>query len=245
MQLRCAEEMSRRKRKAKKRIRTIMRWLAYGCWLAAVVVILFPLISSWIFEYRADKEYEKYQQEMMQQSWELELKEAQAYNENLSEKGSFYYDAFDDEISIEEEVYRSLLNADEEGMMGYISIPAISVQLPIYHGTDEAVLEKGCGHMEGSSLPIGGASTHAVVCAHTGLGTAELFTNLDQLEIGDKFQISIFGLKLEYEVDDIKVVLPDQMDELTIVEDKDFVTLVTCTPYGINSHRLLVRGKRV
>lgn len=181
----------------------------------------------------------------MQQSWELELKEAQAYNENLSEKGSFYYDAFDDEISIEEEVYRSLLNADEEGMMGYISIPAISVQLPIYHGTDEAVLEKGCGHMEGSSLPIGGASTHAVVCAHTGLGTAELFTNLDQLEIGDKFQISIFGLKLEYEVDDIKVVLPDQMDELTIVEDKDFVTLVTCTPYGINSHRLLVRGKRV
>lgn len=222
-----------------------MRWLAYGCWLAAVVVILFPLISSWIFEYRADKEYEKYQQEMMQQSWELELKEAQAYNENLSEKGSFYYDAFDDEISIEEEVYRSLLNADEEGMMGYISIPAISVQLPIYHGTDEAVLEKGCGHMEGSSLPIGGASTHAVVCAHTGLGTAELFTNLDQLEIGDKFQISIFGLKLEYEVDDIKVVLPDQMDELTIVEDKDFVTLVTCTPYGINSHRLLVRGKRV
>lgn len=222
-----------------------MRWLAYGCWLAAIVVILFPLISSWIFEYHANEEFEKYQQDMMKQSWELELKEARAYNQKLSEKGSFYYDAFDDEITIEEEVYQSLLNADEEGMMGYISIPEISVQLPIYHGTDEEVLEKGCGHMEGSSLPVGGASTHAVICAHTGLGTAELFTNLDQLEMGDQFQISIFGLELEYEVDEIKVVLPDQMDELTIVKDEDLVTLVTCTPYGINSHRLLVRGKRV
>ncbi|MBQ8856900.1 MAG: class C sortase [Lachnospiraceae bacterium] len=237
--------MSRRKRKAKKIVRTIMRWLAYGCWLAAAVVILFPLLSSWIFEKNADKQFEEYQQNVMKQSWEIELKEAEAYNQKLSEKGSFYYDAFDDEVSIEEEVYRSLLNADEEGTMGYISIPEISVQLPIYHGTDENVLEKGCGHMEGSSLPVGGTSTHAVVCAHTGLGTAELFTNLDQLEIGDEFLISIFGLELKYKVDEIKVVLPDQMDDLTIVEGEDLVTLVTCTPYGINSHRLLVRGKRV
>lgn len=223
----------------------MMSRLAYMFWLAAIVVILYPLISSLIFQYQADKQYERYQQEMMKQSWELEIKEAQAYNQNLSEKGSFYYDAFDDEITIEEEIYRSLLRADEEGMMGYISIPKISLQLPIYHGTDEAVLEKGCGHMEGSSLPIGGTSTHAVICAHTGLGTAELFTNLDQLEPGDQFGISIFGLELTYEVDEIKVVLPDEMDELTIVRDEDFVTLVTCTPYGINSHRLLVRGKRV
>ena len=181
----------------------------------------------------------------MKQSWELELKQAEAYNQTLSEKGSFYYDAFDDEITIEEEVYRSLLNTNKEGMMGYISIPKISVQLPIYHGTDEEVLEMGCGHMEGSSLPIGGSSTHAVICAHTGMGTAELFTNLDQLELGDTFKISIFGRELEYEVDDINVVLPDEMDELSIIDGEDYVTLVTCTPYGINSHRLLVRGKRV
>lgn len=245
MQLRCAEEMGRRKSKAKKKKKSMMSRLAYMFWLAAIVVILYPLISSWIFQYQADRQYERYQQEMRKQSWELELREAQAYNQNLSEKGSFYYDVFDDKVTIEETVYRSLLRADEEGMMGYISIPEISVQLPIYHGTDEEVLEKGCGHMEGSSLPIGGASTHAVICAHTGLGTAELFTNLDQLEPGDQFGISIFGLELTYEVDEIKVVLPDEMDELTIVRDKDFVTLVTCTPYGINSHRLLVRGKRV
>lgn len=237
--------MGKRKRKAKKTIRIIMRWLAYLCWLAALAVILFPLISSWIFERNADKKYEEYLQNMRKQSWELELKEAEAYNQKLSEKGSFYYDAFDEEITIEEEVYRSLLNADEEGTMGCISIPEISVQLPIYHGTDETVLEKGCGHMEGSSLPIGGSSTHAIVCAHTGFGTAELFTNLDQLVIGDEFIISIFGRELMYEVDEIKVVLPDQMDQLTIVKGEDLVTLVTCTPYGINSHRLLVRGKRM
>lgn len=222
-----------------------MSRLAYVFWLAAAVVILYPLISSRIFQYRADRQYEEYRQTMMNQSWEIELIEAEAYNQKLSEKGSFYYDAFDDEITIEEEVYRSLLKADEDGMMGYISIPEISVQLPIYHGTDETVLEMGCGHMEGSSLPIGGSSTHAVLCAHTGLGTAELFTNLDQLKIGDEFSISIFGRELEYEVDEIKVVLPDQMEELTIVKEKDLVTLVTCTPYGINSHRLLVRGKRL
>ena len=240
-----AEEMSRRKSKTKKKKKSWLSCLAYVFWLAAVVVILYPLVSSWIFQYQADKQYEKYQQEMMKQSWELELKQAEAYNQTLSEKGSFYYDAFDDDITIEEEVYRSLLNANEEGMMGYISIPKISVQLPIYHGTDEEVLEMGCGHMEGSSLPIGGSSTHAVICAHTGMGTAELFTNLDQLELGDTFKISIFGRELEYEVDDINVVLPDEMDELSIIDGEDYVTLVTCTPYGINSHRLLVRGKRV
>ena len=245
MPLRSAEEMSRRKNKTKKKRKSVLGLAACVFWLAAAGVILYPFVSSWIFEYRAEKAYEAYQQEMLKQSWELQIKEAQAYNQTLSERGSFYYDAFDDEITIEEEVYRSLLRANEEGMMGYISIPEISVQLPIYHGSDEKVLEKGCGHMEGSSLPIGGASTHAVICAHTGLGTAELFTNLDQLEKGDRFWISIFGLELEYEVDQINVVLPDEMEELTIVQGEDFVTLVTCTPYGINSHRLLVRGKRV
>ena len=181
----------------------------------------------------------------MNQSWEIELKEADIYNQKLSEKGSFYYDAFSDEITIEKEVYLSLLNADGEGTMGHIEIPKISVRLPIYHGTDETVLEKGCGHMEGSSLPVGGISTHAVVCAHTGLGTAELFTNLDQLEIGDTFEILVFGRNLVYHVDEVQVVLPDQMEELSIVNGEDYVTLVTCTPYGINSHRLLVRGKRI
>lgn len=245
MQLQCVEEMSRKRKKARKKIKQIIRLLAYVCWLAAAVVLLYPFISSWIYERNSDSQFKEYNSEIMEQSWAEELAAAEAYNLELSQKGSFYYDAFDEEVSREEELYRSLLNADEEGLMGYISIPAISLHLPIYHGTTEEVLEKGCGHMEGSSLPIGGESTHAVLCAHTGLGTAELFTNLDQLAIGDGFTISIFGRTLEYQVDEIKVVLPDQMDELSVVDEEDFVTLVTCTPYGINSHRLLVRGRRM
>ena len=129
--------------------------------------------------------------------------------------------------------------------MGYITIPKISVELPIYHGTDEGVLQVAAGHLEGSSLPVGGAGTHAVISAHRGLPSAKLFTNLDELEVGDRFTITVLNRVLTYEVDQISIVLPTEIDQLLPTEGMDYVTLMTCTPYGINTHRLLVRGKRV
>ena len=130
-------------------------------------------------------------------------------------------------------------------IMGYITISEIGVELPIYHGTSDSVLQIAAGHLEGTSLPVGGASTHAVISAHRGLPSAKLFTNLDQLEVGDTFTITVLDRVLTYEVDKISIVLPTETDELKIAEGKDYVTLMTCTPYGINTHRLLVRGRRV
>ena len=129
--------------------------------------------------------------------------------------------------------------------MGYITIPRIGVELPIYHGTSDAVLQVAAGHLEGTSLPVGGESTHAVISAHRGLPSAKLFTHLDRLEVGDTFTITVLDRELTYEVDKISIVLPTEVDELKVVDGKDYVTLMTCTPYGINTHRLLVRGHRV
>ncbi len=143
------------------------------------------------------------------------------------------------------EEYNSLLNPDGSGVMGYIDIPKIDCYLPIYHGTSDEVLEIGAGHFEGSSLPVGGESAHCVISGHSGLPSAKLFTDIDTLEIGDEFYLSVLGETITYEVDQILIVLPNETQELTIKEGEDYCTLVTCTPYGINSHRLLVRGKRV
>jgi sortase A len=129
--------------------------------------------------------------------------------------------------------------------MGYIEIPKINCYMPIYHGTDESILQIAAGHLEWTSLPVGGISTHSVIAGHSGLSSAKLFSDLDSLEIGDIFMITVLTETLTYEVDQIKVVLPEEVDDLKIVEGKDLCTLVTCTPYGINSHRLLVRGHRI
>ena len=141
--------------------------------------------------------------------------------------------------------YEKTLDITGTGIMGYISIPKIKVELPIYHGTEDGVLQIACGHLEGSSLPVGGASTHAVLSAHRGLPSAKLFTNLDKLETEDTFTITILDRVLTYQVDEIAIVLPSETDKLQIEEGKDYCTLMTCTPYGINTHRLLVRGHRV
>lgn len=141
--------------------------------------------------------------------------------------------------------YNKLLNLKDNGMMGYISIGKIKVELPIYHGTSESVLGKAVGHLEGSSLPTGGLNTHSVLSAHRGLPSYTLFTDLDKLEIGDTFVIKVLNRKLTYQIDQIKIVKPSEIDSLKIEKDKDYVTLMTCTPYGINTHRLLVRGVRV
>ena len=145
----------------------------------------------------------------------------------------------------EREDYNSQLDIDGSGVMGYIEIPSINVSLPIYHGTSDGVLQVAAGHLEGSSLPVGGAGTHAVISAHRGLPSAKLFTNLDELEAGDTFTITVLDRVLTYEVDRISIVLPTETDLLQPVEGQDYVTLMTCTPYGINTHRLLVRGHRV
>ena len=141
--------------------------------------------------------------------------------------------------------YHDLLNISGDGMMGYVTIPAIDVTLPIYHGTGESTLEKGAGHMVGTSLPIGGIGTHAAISAHTGMATDKMFTDLGTLQTGDHFMLQVLGQELFYEIDQIKTVLPTQLNELKIDATKDYVTLLTCTPYGVNSHRLLVRGHRM
>ena len=144
-----------------------------------------------------------------------------------------------------QESYESLLDVSGNGIIGYIEIPTIKCSLPIYHGTDEAILQIAVGHIEGTSLPVGGSGTHCVLSGHRGLPSARLFTDLDKMVVGDTFMMRVLDETLTYEVDQIRIVLPNEMDDLEIEEGKDYCTLVTCTPYGINSHRLLVRGHRI
>lgn len=145
----------------------------------------------------------------------------------------------------EKEIYNSILSVDDNGMMGYITIPELRLKLAIYHGVDESVLQVGIGHIEGSSLPVGGESTHCVISGHRGLPSAKLFTDIDKLELGDVFMLHVYDEVLTYEVDQILIVEPEDYSALAIEEGKDYCTLVTCTPYGINTHRLLVRGHRI
>lgn len=165
---------------------------------------------------------------------------AHAYNETLLTKADRY--RMSDEERTE---YEALLNVSGNGIIGYIEIPLIGCSLPIYHGTDEAVLQIAVGHIEGTSLPVGGAGTHCVLSGHRGLPSAKLFTDLDKLTPGETFIIQVLDETLTYEVDQVLIVLPHEMESLAIDSQKDYCTLVTCTPYGINSHRLLVRGHRV
>ena len=168
------------------------------------------------------------------------LKAARKYNKELLKKADHWKLSKKDKKK-----YESLLDVSGTGIMGYIEIPKIDCSLPIYHGTDEGALQIAIGHLEGSSLPVGGKSSHCVLSGHRGLPSARLFTDLDQMEEGDTFILNILGHKLAYEVDQIKVVLREEMSDLEIQDGEDLCTLVTCTPYGINTHRLLVRGHRV
>lgn len=165
---------------------------------------------------------------------------AAEYNQNLFLSGS-HYEMTDEQL----EEYESLLNVSGDGVMGYVEIPAIDCRLPIYHGTGEDVLQVAAGHLEWTSLPVGGENTHCVISGHRGLPSAKLFTQLDQLQEGDLFYLYVLDETLAYEVDQIVTVLPDELEELEITQGADYCTLFTCTPYGINSHRLLVRGHRV
>lgn len=166
--------------------------------------------------------------------------DARTYNKTLGDRMNRFVMAEE-----QKKAYAALLNIADNGVMGYIEIPKVRCNLPIYHGTDEAVLQVAIGHVPGSSLPVGGESTHCVLSGHRGLPSAKLFTNLDELETGDVFMLRVLDETLTYEVDQIRTVLPNELGDLAIVEGEDYCTLVTCTPYGINSHRLLVRGHRV
>jgi sortase A len=168
------------------------------------------------------------------------LQAAKDYNEKISKNPNQFVNG-----EAQDEEYKSLLNVDGNGMMGYITINKLGVYLPIYHGTGEDALIHSTGHIEGSSLPIGGESTHALISGHRGLPSAKLFTDLDELEIGDTFKITVLDEVTTYEVDQIRIVLPNEVSDLKLVEGEDYVTLITCTPYGVNSHRLLVRGHRI
>ncbi len=223
--------------------------LVFLLFFAAVVLMNYPFISNYIFERRTDSfahAVEKKGVEKEDKEKEAALKQVREYNESIFRGHIQLQDPFIGKINREKtREYNSLLNMDSYGVMGVLEIPSIRVKLPIYHGTTEAVLEKGIGHLENSSLPIGGRSTHTVLTGHTGLNHAKLFTDLTKMEEGNVFFLKVLGENLAYQVDQIKVVHPTELSDLYVEKGKDYCTLVTCTPYGINSHRLLVRGVRV
>lgn len=189
---------------------------------------------------RATVDYDNKTEAMSDDEINAYLSAADAYNEKLL---TLDYPLANDEAK---EGYDNLLNVTGNGVMGYIVIPAIDVRVPIYHYTDANSISEGVGHMVGTSLPVGGRGTHAVLSSHTGMPSSRLFTDLPKLKVGDTFEITVLNRKLEYEVDQIQTVLPNETDQFeTIDPNGDYVTLVTCTPYGINTHRLLVRGRRV
>lgn len=220
--------------------------LMFLVFLASSALILYPFIANYVFEHRTDsivQAVEEEADEIDDSVRKAELERAGQYNEMIASGHIRLQDPFVEQEDYSE-TYGSLLCMNEDGVMGFIRIPSIEVSLPIYHGTAEHTLEAGAGHLEGSSLPIGGFSTHSVITGHTGLSSAKMFTDLIELQEGDIFILNIYGEKLIYEVDQIKTVLPYELGELTITPGQDYCTLVTCTPYGVNTHRLLVRGVR-
>lgn len=204
----------------------------------------YPLIASINNEHTqslVQTEYEEKLQQLDTSEIDAALAAAREYNKTIS---TVQIEDVD-KIKADLPPYEDLLNLANNGIMGYIEIPAINIDLPIYHGTTGAAMEKGAGHMEGTSLPVGGIGTHAVISAHSGMASAKLFTDLDKLKLGDMFFITVCNQKLAYEVDNIAVVEPTNIDLIRIDTQQDYVTLLTCTPYGVNTHRLLVRGHRV
>ena len=204
-------------------------------------LLLYPTVSDYwnsFHQSSAITSYEESIKKIDQELYDKLWKEAYAYNKTFDENRWVLNDE-------EKKVYEELLDVSNQGIIGHIEIPRIKCELPIYHGVDDEILQVAIGHLEGTSLPIGGESTHAVLSGHRGLPSAKLFTDLDKVTIGDTFMIYVLDKTFTYEVDQIHIVLPNEFDLLNIVEGEDLVTLITCTPYGVNSHRLLVRGHRI
>lgn len=225
--------------------------IAFTIILAGTGLAMYPLISNYLYEKNqgsAISAYDEQTKEISDTEKEQELEKARLYNASLLDSNVILTDPFTpDALSKKDSslLYEELLNIGDDGVMGYLEIPAIDLSLNIYHGTDSRALEAGVGHLENTSLPVGGESTHAVLSAHTGLPGKKLFTDLELLETGDVFLVHVLDEVLAYEVDQIKVVNPENVSDLGILRGEDYTTLITCTPYGVNSHRLLVRGIRV
>lgn len=212
-------------------------------------MLSYPIISNYLYQNQQNELMDFYQKKVAETSPDLlqEEKEAcQRYNQSINDGSVILTDPFDkNQVEATTHPYVDLLNVNNDGIMGTIEIPSIDVKISIYHGTSEEVLQKGVGHLQGSSLPVGGKGTHAVLSGHTGMADKKLFTDLDQLKEGSIFYLHILDKTLAYQVNQIKVVSPEDTSDLKINSEEDYVTLVTCTPYGVNSHRLLVRGTRI
>lgn len=211
--------------------------------LVGIGLLSYPTVSDWwnsFHQTRAVASYAAAVSQMKTEDYDRLFAEADDYNRKLAGTG-MKWSMTDEEI----QEYNSILDVSDNGIMGYIDIPRIRQTLPIYHGTDDAVLQVAIGHLAGTSLPVGGDSTHCVVSGHRGLPSARLFTDLDRLTVGDIWTMTVLNRTVTYEVDQIRIVEPEDLSELQIVQGSDYCTLLTCTPYGINTHRLLVRGHRI
>lgn len=223
----------------KRRWPTIILVLSF---FIGLLVLLYPTVSDYINEKNQSKAVEDYNKTLIEMDKELQqqlLEAAKQYNKRLFETENVFY--YPDAV----EGYDEILDAAGHGVMGYLSIDKIRVELPIYHGTSSSVLNVAVGHLKGTSLPVGGENTHCVLSAHRGLPSAKLFTDLDMLEIGDVFTITVLDEVITYQVDQIRIIRPTEAGDLQLIPGGDYCTLLTCTPYGINTHRLLVRGKRI
>ncbi len=228
---------------AKKKSGALGNFILVMMMLVGLGLIAYPRFSDWwnnLHQSRAIAGYVQRVANMDKETFDRLWGEAEHYNELLRTRSDRFTPT-----AAETAEYEKILDVTGTGIMGYIDIPKIKVSLPVYHGTDEAVLQIAIGHIEGTSFPVGGYGTHCALSGHRGLPSARLFTDIDQLVMGDQFFLQILDRTLAYEVDQVKVVLPDEMRDLDIDADSDFCTLITCTPYGVNTHRMLVRGRRV
>ncbi len=233
----------RRKKQKKKKRFSITNLILVLILLVGVGILAYPTFSDWwnsFHQSRAIAGYVEKVAELGEVDIDKMWSEAEKYNKELASRSNRFMPSKEDQ-----KIYDKILDVTGTGIMGYIDIQKINVSLPIYHGTDEAILQIAIGHIEGSSFPIGGVGTHAVLSGHRGLPSAKLFSDIDQLENGDRFVIQVLDRTMTYEVDQIRIVLPSELQDLEIDPKQDYVTLVTCTPYGVNTHRLLVRGHRV
>ena len=223
----------------KRRIITVLLVLML---LAGAVLLLYPTVSDYLArraQSRAIADYEAAMRNLDPADYSRIFEAAEKYNEALS-RLNFPFVQYDSVPG-----YEDCLNIDGSGVMGYVDIPKLKLELPVMHGTDEQVLQRSAGHFQGSSLPIGGPGTHSVISAHRGLPSAKLFSSLDKLAVGDTFTVTVLDRVMTYRIDQILTVLPSETDPLRVIGGEDHCTLLTCTPYGVNSHRLLVRGTRV
>ncbi len=226
----------------KKKNDVIVTVIFVTMFFVGLCIMLYPIVSNWWNKVHQAKAVASYQESVsvMDVSKNDEIWEkARQYNERLNQ----VFDPFRNFTEVSG--YYDTLDISGTGVMGYVSVPSIHIELPIYHGTSDSVLQIAAGHIQGSSLPIGGENTHSVISGHRGLPSAKLFSDLDKMVEGDLFTVNILNEVLTYEVDKISIILPNEIEHLAIRPEEDCITLMTCTPYGINSHRLLIRGKRV